>query len=174
MDASEDTPLGPPSAGASITVPNNAATSAARAEAIGTAALPEWDLDSASLPTDPLAPNPDSEWLASSDEFSLLSTPASFPPEWTTLVASDVAQMAVASSTAAITAEEGASEGDDASFAARRLSDAYIAGMPSKRRRVCDSISPCCSHLLNGFKMCVIFANSPMSRLDVFVVNSPK
>ncbi|KAL5968403.1 Large proline-rich protein bag6 [Taenia solium] len=136
MDASEDTPLGPPSAGASITVPNNAATSAAGAEAIGTAALPEWDSDSASLPTDPLAPNPDSEWLASSDEFSLLSTPASFPPEWTTLVASDVAQMAVASSTAAITAGEGTSEGDDASFAARRLSDAYIAGMPSKRRRV--------------------------------------
>lgn len=143
MDASEDAPLGPPSAGSAVAVPNNAATSAVRAESIGTVALPEWNSDPASLPTDPLAPNPDSEWLASSDECSpLLSVPPSFPPEWTTLVASDVAQMAVASSTAATTAEEGTSEGDDASTAVRRLSDAYIAGMPSKRRRVCESISP--------------------------------
>ncbi|KAH9284045.1 Large proline-rich protein BAG6 [Echinococcus granulosus] len=140
MDASEDAPLGSPSTATAATVSNDAATRAARAEAIGSAALPEWDTDSASLPTDPLAPNPDSEWLASSDEYSPLpSTPASFPPEWTTLVASDVTQMAVASSAAAAgsgEAEEATSEGDDASPAVRRLSDAYIAGMPSKRRRV--------------------------------------
>ncbi|VDM26662.1 unnamed protein product [Hydatigera taeniaeformis] len=137
MDASEDAPLGSPSVGAVATVPIDTATSAVKADAISTAALPEWHIDSESLPTDPLAPNPDSEWLASSDDYSPLpSTPASFPPEWTTLVASDVAQMAVTSSTTVATAEEGTSDGDDTSPAVRRLSDAYIAGMPSKRRRV--------------------------------------
>lgn len=153
MDACEDAPMESPAAitSAAPSVVAAGATSAAPLASpvltsVTASPLPEWHTGPSVLPRDPLAANPLSEWHpppAVANASALPAPPPDFPREWTTLVASDVVHMAMDTQHPATAAEETAGPGES-SPSVRRLSDAYIAGMPSKRRRVRETphVSP--------------------------------
>ena len=153
MDACEDAPMESPSTAAvapSGSTPNNNETTSPLLTSVTAAPLPEWQSESFSPPKDPLAPNPLSEWRSPDVDIvsHLPPPPPDFPPEWTAIVASDVAQMTMEArnSSASIPAASANPASDssmseeaariESSPSVRRFSDAYLAGMPSKRRKV--------------------------------------
>uniref|UniRef100_A0A5K3F316 Ubiquitin-like domain-containing protein n=2 Tax=Mesocestoides corti TaxID=53468 RepID=A0A5K3F316_MESCO len=130
LDASEDAPMASADSATST-------STALRPPAAPP--LPEWPADE-HPPVNPLAENPDSAWRATSVRPPPM--PSSFPQEWAALVASDVERMAGASSSsqasspAATSTESEDLEVEELTGSVCRLSDAYIAGMPTKRRRL--------------------------------------
>ncbi|VDO04435.1 unnamed protein product [Rodentolepis nana] len=92
-----------------------------------------WDSPNTPLLTnESLAPNPLSTWNSTLSPSVYPPIPEAFPPEWAEVVASDVVQMCA--STDASQQENGIS--DESTPSVRRLSDAYVSGMPVKRRRI--------------------------------------
>ncbi|VDL60595.1 unnamed protein product [Hymenolepis diminuta] len=98
-----------------------------------TGLFPDWDTQEISRSTaEALAPNPLSTWRSPVSSTNCPPVPDAFPSEWTEVVASDVIQMS-----ASVNASQQENDtSDESTPSVRRLSDAYVAGMPVKRRRV--------------------------------------
>nr|CDS27978.2 scythe:bat3 [Hymenolepis microstoma] len=95
--------------------------------------FPNWDSPGIPLSTaDTLAPNPLSTWNPTLSPSVYPPVPDAFPPEWAGVVASDVVQMRASTDTA----KQENDISDESTPSVRRLSDAYVSGMPVKRRRV--------------------------------------
>ncbi|KAM3175634.1 hypothetical protein ACTXT7_008118 [Hymenolepis weldensis] len=121
MDASEESPISAQPVNGEV--PTNS-----------TAGLfPDWDTQEISRSTaEALAPNPLSTWRPAVSSTNCPPVPDAFPSEWTEVVASDVIQMS-----ASVDASQQENDiSDESTPSVRRLSDAYVAGMPVKRRRV--------------------------------------
>lgn len=133
MDASEESPTSAiPSASTATLINSDAAANEA------TSIFPDWGTQEITISSaEALAPNPLSTWRPPQPSTNHPPFPAAFPSEWTDIIASDALQMSAAVPVDTIGLENATSGDDDALPSVRRLSDAYIAGMPVKRRRVC-------------------------------------
>ncbi|KAM7535353.1 hypothetical protein Aperf_G00000092833 [Anoplocephala perfoliata] len=133
MDATEDSP--------SLVIPSGSTSAPAiNSEAAvneATYIFPDWGTQEVPLSSgEALAPNPQSTWRPPPPSINRPQFPAAFPSEWTDIVASDAVQMSSTVPVDTIGLENATSGSDNAAPFLRRLSDAYIAGMPVKRRRV--------------------------------------
>lgn len=145
VDANEDVPMPASSTNATAAIPSSSSTRTNHLRP----PLPDWqEEESSSLPcsvAESLTPNANSPWVASEHaSFPVDDVPPSLPPHWVQIVAGDVARMANGrptgsssqSSSPTLTSAEEVENLGDMNPSLCRLSDAYIAGMPAKRRRV--------------------------------------